>query len=134
MGGNNFKTDNNVTNFVNDRFTNVGTFVPGTDSSTQKKNVFVNNSIQCSNNVDISHNDIAYNNLFANGFTDNGDSDNFKRNFAGISTTEKGVGWVYRKFTGGSITVSVDYKSLYEQLHPGQTLDEGANPVYLVIE
>lgn len=134
MNGNHFKADDYATNFVNDKFVNVGNFTAGTASGVPRRNVFVNNSVQCTNNVDISSNDIAYNNLFSNGFTDTGDTDNFKRNFSGTSTNEKGVGWIYHKLTGGPINVSVNYKTLFEQLHPGQTLDEGANPVYLVIE
>lgn len=133
LGGNNFLTDNNNANFVNDKFSNVGNFTLGTETTSNKNNVFINNLINNTNNVDITHNDIVYNNLFASGFTDSNDVDNFKRNFSGTNSTEKGIGWVYRKVTGGFLHTEVDYETLFSAV-TGNTLPYVVNPIYILIQ
>lgn len=89
LGGNNFLTQNSAVVFINNRFKNVGNFTAGSDTTTAKQNVFVNNSVESTNAVDISKNDLVYNNVFSSGYVDVGDADNFKRNFSGTSTVEK---------------------------------------------
>ena len=124
---NNFKTqDKTNISFINNRFSNF------LDFNFLGSSIFINNTIENEQKIDISDSKNLINNVFKTWFTDTYDIHNLRKNYALENIWNKWIGWFFKiKSSLRYFDLKTSTSTLYKEI-TGRDLPENRDWVYVI--